>query len=83
MTDATKPRVRTTLSMDEDVPAAAKAIARRQRRSVGEVVSELLRRSLHRPRPPAERNGIPLLELRPGAPPVTLETVNTLRDEWS
>ncbi|PYE90532.1 hypothetical protein [Phyllobacterium leguminum] len=27
------------------------------------------------------RNGIPLLSPCPGVPPITLETVNTLRDE--
>lgn len=73
--------MRTTLAIDDDVLGAAKAIAAQQRRSVGEVISELARRSLRRPQGGGERNGIPLLSPRPDAPPVTLEIVNALRDE--
>ncbi|MBL3684695.1 CopG family transcriptional regulator (plasmid) [Sinorhizobium meliloti] len=56
-------------------------MAAQQHRSVGEVISELARRSLRRPRSSGERNGIPLLSPQPDAPPVTLEIVNALRDE--
>lgn len=73
--------MRTTLSIDDDVLLAAKAIAGQQGRSLGEVVSELARRSLKRPTSQAERNGIPLLTSRPGSPPVTMDLVNSLRDE--
>jgi hypothetical protein len=74
-------KMRTTLAIDDDVLVAAKAIAEQQDRSLGEIISDLARKSLHRPQPPAQRNGIPLLGLRPGAPRVTLDTVNALRDE--
>ncbi len=40
--------MRTTLDLDDDVLLAAKERARRQRRSVGAVVSELVRQSLTR-----------------------------------
>ncbi len=73
--------VRTTLAIDDDVLIAAKAMATQQHRSVGEVISELARRSLRRPPSSSERNGIPLLSARPDTPPVTLEIVNALRDE--
>lgn len=73
--------MRTTLAIDDDVLAVAKAMAAQQQRSLGEVISDLARGSLHRPRAGGERNGIPLLVPHPDAPPVTLETVNTLRDE--
>ena len=73
--------MRTTLSIDEDVLIAARALAAQQRRSIGEVISDLARRSLSGPRPRGERNGIPLLSPRPDAPPITLELVNRLRDE--
>jgi len=73
--------MRTTLSLDDDVLLAAKAIAGQQGRSLGDVVSELARRSLQRPAPCSERNGIPLLASRPDTPPVTLDLVNALRDE--
>jgi hypothetical protein len=73
--------LRTTLAIDDDVLIAAKAMAAQQHRSLGEVISELARRSLRRPRSGNERNGIPLLTSRPDTPPVALEIVNTLRDE--
>ncbi|MBN9306740.1 MAG: CopG family transcriptional regulator [Devosia sp. 67-54] len=73
--------MRTTLAIDDDVLEAAKAMARQQDRSMGEVISDLARRSLRRPAGGGERNGIPLLKARSGTPPVTLETVNALRDE--
>lgn len=38
--------MRTTLDIDEDVLLAAKALARRQRRSAGAVLSELARKGL-------------------------------------
>ena len=74
--------MRTTLAIDDDVLVAAKAMARQQDRSVGEVISDLARRALRRP-PPAggERNGIPLLSPHSDGPPVTLDIVNALRDE--
>jgi hypothetical protein len=73
--------MRTTLAIDDDVLVAAKAMAAQQGRSVGEVISELARRSLRRPHSGGERNGIPLLSPRPDTPPVTIEIVNALRDE--
>lgn len=73
--------MRTTLAIDDDVLVAAKALARQQDRSVGEIITDLARRSLRRPQAGGERNGVPLLSPQPDAPPVTLEIVNTLRDE--
>ncbi|WFU10716.1 ribbon-helix-helix domain-containing protein [Rhizobium sp. CB3090] len=73
--------MRTTLAIDDDVLAAAKAMAEQQRRSVGDVISDLARRSLSRPQMGAERNGIPLLVPKSSTPPITLEIVNKLRDE--
>ena len=73
--------MRTTLAIDDDVLTAAKAIARQQRKSLGEVVSELARRALRSPRAAKSRNGIPLLPVSDPQAVVTLETVNALRDE--
>jgi hypothetical protein len=74
--------MRTTLAIDDDVLAAARSLAEHQGKSIGEVISSLARESLLPRNPPAQtRNGIPLLPVRPGAKPVTLEIVNRLRDE--
>lgn len=74
--------MRTTLTIDDDVLAAAKDLATRQHKSVGEVISALSRQAL-RPEVSgnSSRNGIPLLPVRPDATAVTLELVNKLRDE--
>ena len=45
--------MRTTLTIDDDVLAAAKAIAEREKRPIGEIVSELARRSASQGRLPA------------------------------
>ena len=73
--------MRTTLAIDDDILLAAKAIARQQRKTVGEVVSDLARRSLLPSRPANVRNGVPLLPVRNAAAVVTLDIVNGLRDE--
>jgi len=72
----------TTLTLDDDVAEAARAIAARDRRTLGDVVSDLARQSLRRREPAATtRNGLPLLPSRGKPGSVTLELVNKLRDE--
>ena len=73
--------MRTTLAIDDDVLAAAKAMAERQHRSIGAVVSELARQALTRPVLQGERNGVPLLPVADNRASVTLDVVNALRDE--
>jgi len=63
--------MRTTLSIDDDVLDAARAIADQTRRSLGEVVSDLARRGL-KPRPePASRRGLPCFGVSEKARPFT------------
>ena len=75
--------MRTTLTIDDDVLAAAKHLAERERKSIGEVISALARQGLTRSTRNSRqvRNGVPLLPARKGSAPVTLELVNQLRDE--
>ena len=75
--------MRTTLAIDDDVLAAAKHLAERDRKTVGEVVSALARQGLMKGNRSSRplRNGVPLLPTRQGGTPVTLELVNQLRDE--
>jgi hypothetical protein len=74
--------MRTTLSIDDDVLAAARELADYQQKSIGEVLSSLARKALM-PAEPVQviRNGVPQLPVKPGGGPVTLEIVNRLRDE--
>ena len=57
-----------------------RAIALKQHKSLGDVVSDLARRVLHRPRALAVRNGVPLLPMNDRKAVVASETVNALRD---
>lgn len=70
------------MAIDDDVLAAAKELAATEGKSVGEVVSFLVRRALHPAQPHRKlRNGIPLLPVRPDASPVTSELVRQLEEE--
>lgn len=73
--------MRTTLALDDDVLVAARSIADRDRKTMGEVVSDLMRKALQRPAPSAARNGIALLGISNPHAIVTLDIVNALRDE--
>ena len=73
--------MRTTLAIDDDVLTAAKAIARQSGKTLGEIMSELARKSLHPPAAASRRNGVPLLPVRNPDAIVTLDVVNELRDE--
>ena len=76
------PPMRTTLAIDDDVLSAARHLAEREGKTVGELISQLARRGLERSSPRGtERNGIPLLPKSRNAQAVTLEQVNRLRDE--
>jgi hypothetical protein len=73
--------MRTTLGIGDDVLIAAKAIARSEGKTVGDVITELARRSLRKEVRQEDEDAIPRLPMsRPDAV-VTLEIVNALRDE--
>lgn len=74
--------MRTTLAIDDDVLAAAKGLAAREGRTIGEVISTLARQGLRPTSPRGKtRNGVPLLPNRDKSPPVTPELVQQLHDE--
>ena len=86
MLDA-KHQMRTTLSLDDDVLAAAKVLARQRKQPIGSVISELARQGLaqaNRQNPePAQikRNGLMLIPRRLDGSAVDLELVNNLRED--
>ncbi|MFP3181580.1 MAG: CopG family transcriptional regulator [Paraburkholderia sp.] len=74
--------MRTTLDIDDDVLALARARAERERVSIGRVLSALARAALQpTSTSPAMRNGLPVLPNARTARLVTSELVNQLRDE--
>ena len=81
MRDALHP-MRTTLTLDDDVLAAARVLARQRHQPIGTVISDLARQALAAPQvAPATRNGLPVLPVKPAGLPVDLDLVNALRDE--
>ena len=72
--------MRTTLSIDDGVLSASRAIARQRNQTLGKVVSELARKSLCPPNRTVEQNGVLLLPVRRPGAIVTLDLVNALRD---
>ncbi len=71
--------MRTTIDLDEDVLRAAKDLAEERSQSLGRVLSELARKGLQPSAQPLDaRNGVPLLSRKPGARPVTSQTVKDL-----
>lgn len=74
--------MRTTLTIDDDVLVAARALADQRNETIGDVISNLARQALQAsPRAVGERDGVPLLPHKAGSRPVTLDLVNALRDE--
>ncbi|WP_086647837.1 antitoxin [Mycobacterium tuberculosis] len=72
--------MRTTLDLDDDVIAAARELASSQRRSLGSVISELARRGLMLGRVEAD-DGLPVIRVPAGTPPITPEMVRRALDE--
>jgi len=73
--------MRMTLEVDDDVLGAARQVARQQGVTLGQVISELARRSLAVTAPLKVRNGALLFAPKAGASKPDLRTVNQLRDE--
>jgi hypothetical protein len=73
--------MRTTLTIDDDLLAAAKSLARAQEVAVGKVISDLARQGLLAGRPPRKVAGFPVFYVAPRARPITLEDVKQLEDE--
>lgn len=73
--------VRTTLEIEDDVLAAARSLARAERRSLGAVLSRLARRGLHATVDTAAGSGgFPVFDVAPGGRPITSETVRAAQD---
>ena len=73
--------MRTTLTIDDDVLDAARALAEQSHRSLGKVISDLARRGL---KPRAEyrtRGGVPCFTVSENARPFTPEAVRHALDD--
>jgi hypothetical protein len=74
--------VRTTINIDDDVLDVTRAIARAERRALGAVVSDLVRRGLVPDQPGIDQeDGFPVFRVRPGTAPITDEMVQGALEE--
>ena len=74
--------MQTTLTIDDDVLAAAEQLATRRHQTVGEVISSLSRQSLAQDEYVFEtENGVPLLPITPYSQRITFEMIEQMKDE--
>jgi hypothetical protein len=74
-------RVRTTLDIDDDLLQAAKELGAMQKKTAGQVLSELARKGLYRAQKYTVRNGVPVIHRKPGSPVITSADVRRWMDE--
>jgi hypothetical protein len=72
--------VRTTLDIEDDLLAMARDLARQRKATMGQVVSELIRKAVAPQSQARIRNGVQLFIPKRGAKKPNLELVNRLRD---
>lgn len=72
---------RTTLQLEPDAMKVAKAHAERHRVTLGEAVSELIRKAAERPLVTDERSGLRIVRLNRRSPKVAAARVDRLREE--
>ena len=73
--------MRTTLTIDDDILDVAKSLAESERRTVGEVISDLARRGLQPRDCREERDGFPVFDVGENSAPITLDKVRAALDE--
>lgn len=72
---------RTTLRIEDDALKLAKGHAARHRLTIGQAVSELIRRAGERPLVTEERSGLRVVRLGRRSPKVASAIIDRLRDE--
>ena len=73
--------MRTTLDIDDDVLQAAKELGEMHGKTAGKILSEKAREAMAPVRTYTERNGVPVIHGRPGAPLITNADVKRWLDE--
>jgi negative regulator of replication initiation len=74
--------MRTTLNIDDKIFHTVKSIAQSTSKSMGEVVSDLLRRSLEEPGTPVYEKDLPVFHVGEDARPITLKDVKKDEDGY-
>lgn len=72
---------RTTLQLEDDAMKVAQAHAHRHKLTLGQAVSDLVRRAAERPLVTDERSGLRVLRLSRRSPKVTTARIDQLRED--
>lgn len=73
--------MRTTVNLPDDVYEAARSIAHARRISLGEAIADLVRHGTRRPAKIVFDRGVPMFELPPDSPIITIEHTLAIEDE--
>ena len=74
-------RMRTTLTLDDDIVELVARLAKARRQSLGKAVSDLVRRGLNAPTPSTDKNGLVVFRLPADSPKVTTDEVRRIEAE--
>ena len=74
--------MRTTVTIDDDVLAAARTLAERNRTSLGSALSELARRGFENAAAAADAGGGSVFAVPPDAEPITSDDVYRAMSDW-
>jgi hypothetical protein len=73
--------VRTALEIDDDLLRVARQLSRQRGMTMGQAISELVRKATQPASAPRMRNGVMVFHLQPGARKPAMALVNRLREE--
>lgn len=74
--------MRTTVTIDDEILAVARALAQQNQVSLGRALSELARRGLRATVGVGERDGLPVFSVRGDAKPITSDDVYGAQADW-
>jgi len=72
--------MRTTINIDDDLLEAARTLSRVRKKSLGEILSELVRRGLKSRSTERDESGFPVFKVSEDAPPITPEQIKQFED---
>jgi hypothetical protein len=73
--------VRTTLEIEDDLVQVGRQIAQQRGMTMGQAISQLVRKAIEPKNAPRVRNGVLLFDPKPGAKKPGMALVNRLRDQ--
>ena len=69
------------MEIDDDLVQVARQLAQQRKTTMGQVISQLVRKALEPKNSPRSRNGVLLFDPKPGARKPSMALVDRLRDE--